>query len=295
MTTATDSPTATDPPMRTVLTSAGTHLSYATYGDPAGRPLVFLHGTPGSRLLGGLLDRPAREAGVQVVAPDRPGYGDSELPPGFDLSDAGRLAATLADAVDADRVALAGFSGGAAYALAAAATAPERVESVDLVSGAVPVRFAEPPRTQRVLGRLARRAPVVVSAGFRAQAALSGVLPAGTVAAQYTAASSPVDVPEGVERLVAADFREAFATDASGTVTDFGLLSTPWSVAVESVSHPVRVWHGEADANAPVEGAHELAGALDRAELTTFDDHGHLGTLLAARDELVAAVGRGDS
>lgn len=289
----TDATDATNATLRTVRTAAGTRLSYATYGDQDGAPLVFFHGTPGSRLLGRLLDDAAGEAGVRVIAPDRPGYGRSELPAEFDLSAAGRIVAVLADAVDAERVAVAGFSGGGPYALAAAATNPDRVRSVDLVSGAVPPRFlTDRPAVTRVLGRLARRTPTLLSVGFRVQAALVGVFPHGTVAAQYTAESSPVAVPERVERLVAADFREAFAEGAAGAVTDFRLFSTPWSVEVESASRPVRLWHGTADANAPVEGARELAATLPDADLTTFEGHGHLETLLSARRPVVEAVGR---
>jgi len=292
-----DVATLVDAPVRTARTSAGTRLSYATYGDPDGTPLVFFHGTPGSRLLGGLLDEAASREGVRVIAPDRPGHGRSELPAEFDLSAAGELVATLADDVGASEVAVAGFSAGGASALAAAASAPERVCSVDLISSAVPPRFVtDQPTVTRILGRLARTTPTLLSWGFRLQAALAGVLPQGTVAAQYTVESSPVEVSEAVERLVAADFRESFARSengsgsGNGTVADFGLLSTPWSVAVESTSCPVRIWHGEADANAPVEGARGLAAALPDAELTTFDDHGHLEALLAARGRVVEAV-----
>jgi len=45
-------------------------LAYATYGDPNGRTVLFCHGTPGSRLLGRLLDAPAAERGVRLVAPE---------------------------------------------------------------------------------------------------------------------------------------------------------------------------------------------------------------------------------
>lgn len=320
MKTATDSTDRTDSPVRTVRTSTGARLSYATYGDPDGKPLVFFHGTPGSRLLGDLLDEAARKAGVQVVAPDRPGYGDSDPPSEFsdsnspsefsdtdppsefsdpdspseyDLSVAGLLTTTLADSVGAEQVAVAGFSGGGAYALAAAATAPERVRSVDVVSGVVPPKFvSDPPTVTRVLSRGARTTPTLLSWGFRAQAALAGVLPQGMVADQYTTESSPVEISEQVEQLVAADFKEAFAESATGTVTDFGLFSTPWNVEVESVPCPVRFWHGDADANAPIEGTRGLTAALPQADLTTFDAHGHLETLLVARTRFVEVVSR---
>ncbi|PSP57408.1 hypothetical protein BRC82_00185 [Halobacteriales archaeon QS_1_67_19] len=57
----------------------GRTLTYATYGDDDGAPLVFHHGTPGLRVLDELLSDAARERGVRVIAPDRPGFG-GEIP-----------------------------------------------------------------------------------------------------------------------------------------------------------------------------------------------------------------------
>jgi hypothetical protein len=40
-------------------------------GDPAGFPLIVLHGTPGSSRQLASLDRPARDHKVALIAPDR--------------------------------------------------------------------------------------------------------------------------------------------------------------------------------------------------------------------------------
>jgi pimeloyl-ACP methyl ester carboxylesterase len=42
----------------------------ARVGDPAGQPVFFLHGTPGSRLF-----CPDPDPGVRLITLDRPGYG----------------------------------------------------------------------------------------------------------------------------------------------------------------------------------------------------------------------------
>lgn len=52
-------------------------ITYAEYGLPEGEPVVFLHGTPGSRRLGELLAPAARENGIRLLSPNRPGYGGS--------------------------------------------------------------------------------------------------------------------------------------------------------------------------------------------------------------------------
>src|SRR5581483_9655535 len=89
----------------------GRVLGYAEYGDPGGTPLVYLHGFPGSRIAGGVLDEAARAAGVRVLAPDRPGLGLSSPRPGRTLLDLADDVRELADALAIDRFAVVGESG----------------------------------------------------------------------------------------------------------------------------------------------------------------------------------------
>ena len=56
----------------------GRTLAYDDAGDHAGVPVVYLHGTPDSRL-GRPDDRVATDAGVRLLAVDRPGFGDSDV------------------------------------------------------------------------------------------------------------------------------------------------------------------------------------------------------------------------
>jgi pimeloyl-ACP methyl ester carboxylesterase len=59
--------------------SSGCQISYATYGEtenPQKLALV-LHGFPGSHLQASVFHKCAKQEGTLVLAPDRPGYGDS--------------------------------------------------------------------------------------------------------------------------------------------------------------------------------------------------------------------------
>ena len=58
----------------------GRALGFRVWGDPAGTPLLFLHGTPGSRLKFSIGHEAGRELGLAMVAPDRWGYGLSDAP-----------------------------------------------------------------------------------------------------------------------------------------------------------------------------------------------------------------------
>src|SRR5690606_4687729 len=100
--------------------SSGRWLSYSECGDPAGRLVFYFHGTPGSRLEVRLIEAEAYQAGIRLVAIDRPGLGGSTHYPSRQIvhwpADVEQLAAALGYA-EAPYGILA-MSGGAPYATA---------------------------------------------------------------------------------------------------------------------------------------------------------------------------------
>jgi len=275
---------ASPPPADRVPIDDDRHVAYAEYGDPAGRPVLFLHGTPGSRRLGRLFDAPARREGVRIVAPDRPGYGESSPWPSRDLTDTGVFVAPVLDDAGVDRAGIVGFSGGGPHALALAATHADRVTSVDVVAGATPPARSPTPRAQRLLGRLASTAPRLLSGLLRGQAWLAGVSPA-VVVSQYAETER---VPDEVATLVARDFVDAVATSRRGAITELRLLASPWDLSLSSVDRPVRLRHGTRDANVPIAGARTLRDRLPDARLTAVEGADHLTTFLRCRGPVVA-------
>ncbi|MGH9232378.1 MAG: alpha/beta fold hydrolase, partial [Acidimicrobiales bacterium] len=88
-------------------------------GDPAGAPVVYLHGTPDSRLARHPDDGLAAVAGVRLLAIDRPGYGGSSplpYPPAWSPEWPAAVAGDVARVLDArgvERCAVLAWSGGA--------------------------------------------------------------------------------------------------------------------------------------------------------------------------------------
>ena len=108
-------------------TPDGRVLAVAEWGDPAGWPLIAIHGTPGSRL-GRWRDPGIYErAGVRRITFDRAGYGRSTRRPGRRVADVAEDVRTIADALGIDRFAVTGRSGGGPHTLACAALLPDRV------------------------------------------------------------------------------------------------------------------------------------------------------------------------
>ena len=280
---------ATEDRTWTVSLPADKQVTYSEYGDPDGRPVVFLHGTPGSRLLGRLFDADAQEQGIRLLAPDRPGYGRSTPWSDRSIADAETYVSAVLDDAGAGSAAILGFSGGSPHALATAAAHPDRVSRVDLVAGATPPSLsATVPLTQRLLWGLASTTPTLLGALFRGHAWLADRRDPAFVVEQYTAeATEPV--PQEVATAVKADFLEAFARSRSGAVTDFQNVSTEWGIRFEEIDVPVHLWHGDRDTNVPIENVRRLETDIPTARLHVLRGADHLRTLLRAVPEAFAA------
>ena len=116
----------------------GRTLTWAEYGDPEGVPLIELHGGGASHLSGLVYHREALEAGVRIVAVDRPGAGGSTPDPDYSVAGFHEDVEQLADHLDLDRLVAMGNSNGGMFAVALAHAMPDRV------AGAIPLNPATP-------------------------------------------------------------------------------------------------------------------------------------------------------
>lgn len=135
--------TSPDRTMQWAGTPDGRALCFAEYGDPVGRPVFFMHGGPGCRLLSTTqrrigYDELIAELGVRLIRHDRPGFGRSDRHRGRRMIDTAGDVATIADVLGIGHFAVVGGSGGTGHALAAAVTSPERVGRVAVTAPAAP-------------------------------------------------------------------------------------------------------------------------------------------------------------
>lgn len=124
--------------LRKVVTAPTGSLSYLRSGDPGGRRMVFVHGTPGSAE--GWLDFISEPIapGWEVVAVDRPGFGHSDPKWAVtSLADQGDALVPLLEARRSRRPVLVGHSLGGPIVLRAAIDHPELVGAVVVLSGNV--------------------------------------------------------------------------------------------------------------------------------------------------------------
>jgi pimeloyl-ACP methyl ester carboxylesterase len=250
----------------------GRRVSYSDHGDPAGTPILNCLGTPESRLLHPRLAADAARAGVRLVSPDRPGFGQSDPKPGRALTDWPADAAGLMDALSVGSFAVMGGSGGGPYAVACGVLLGERVTRVALVAPAEPQDapahgfLPQDPAALRERGetmvRLLRDDP----AGFYAFVAPD---------LSETDREQEAAMDQATLDQATAMFREAFRQGADAYVEDHLINGGPWSDLLPRLARPTRIWQGTDDNNVPPEATVWLAGRIPGAELTILAGAGH--------------------
>ncbi len=161
--------------MRSVTTPDGRTLRLYQAGAGDGPVVLVHHGTPMSGLLFDPHVRDAEERGIRLIGYDRPGYGGSTPAPGRSVADVADDVRAIADAVEVERLAVWGISGGGPHALACAALASDRVAAVASLASVAPIDaegldwFAGMGQTNLDEFDLARRGREVLEVYLRAQ------------------------------------------------------------------------------------------------------------------------------
>jgi pimeloyl-ACP methyl ester carboxylesterase len=244
----------------------GRRLAYDDVGDPAGVPVVYLHGCPDSRLSRHPDDATAARAGVRLVAIDRPGYGSSDPPSDWTLGSVARDVVALVDHLGIEHCAVLGWSSGGPVALACAAAFPATFETVGLAAATVPT-----PGEGDIDDVVREILPFVVPANLTPALALEHIREAKGV--QYL--DDLDSVPGLVDQLVTG-MLAATAAGLTGVEFDVRNLMTPWTFEPSTVETSVLLWYGEHDdVVAPTVGA-TLADQLPRAVLRVIEGASHL-------------------
>src|SRR5215475_10999212 len=113
-------------------------LAVEEAGDPAGSPVLVHNGTPMSRHLYGPSVADAAGRGLRLISYDRPGYGGSTPQPGRSVADCAADVRAICAALEIERLAMWGLSGGGPHVLACAALLPDLVSAAAALGSYAP-------------------------------------------------------------------------------------------------------------------------------------------------------------
>jgi pimeloyl-ACP methyl ester carboxylesterase len=264
-------------------------IAYLDGGDPAGYPVIGLHGTPGCRLNRLPDDAVYARTGVRYITTDRAGYGQSSRHRGRSVADEAADVRGVADALGLDRFSVIGGSGGGPHALACGALLAGRVERVACQSGLAPFGPGGMGRDEWLDGMSTEIAHELEWAE-----AGEAVLEAKLTIAQQQMEKRLVTDPaalfgEGMSRgdrevlarpeVVAAFTRivaEQAAHGVGGSVDDSLAFIRPWGFDLADIGVPVLLTYGLEDVSCPPGHGRWMAGRLRTAVVIEDETGGHL-------------------
>lgn len=275
-------------------------LCYLQVGDPNGPLVIHNHGGPSSRLEAQVFARHALNLGLRFVCVDRPGQGKSD--PQQNRSFAGWAAdlEAVADALEADRFAVTGWSEGGPWALAAAAYIdPARLVHVTSIAGGSYGAFGSNWAAKHL-------SPADAMGGFLALHFRPGFqfmyelidIAATRFPEQYKKGLLKAGCPADLDVLADADVlntivesgRECFRQGAEGLVADARMLYQQWPFDVVAIRRPVHLWQGTADTFVPYAVNKPLGERMPGAMWHEVADGGHFIAISHAAEILAIAA-----
>jgi pimeloyl-ACP methyl ester carboxylesterase len=276
-----------DKQVQRVTAPDGRRLTAAEWGDPAGWPVFFLHGTPGSRFSRHPDEDLVRSAQVRMITYDRPGYGGSARQPGRTVAACAADVAAIADDLGIGRFAVAGGSGGGPHALAVAALLSHRVSRAACVGGVAPY----PALGDAFFAGMDPQNVTEFGWALRGEAPLAAGLQEKAVHRKQQAAAGPAqvlakfDLPEADQKVLARDdfaamFRQTLAEELRqgvvGWVDDDLALVSAWGFDPAAIAVPTQVWYGTRDVLVPPGHGEWIARTVPGATVR-LNELGHMG------------------
>ena len=280
-----------DQSLRIAVADDGRDVAFAVWGDPAGFPVMSLHGTPGCRFNRWPDEELYRNLGVCLVTHDRAGYGRSARRRGRNVADEVDDVRLVADELGFDRFGVVGGSGGGPHSLACAALLPDRVVRAVCAVGVAPLGTPGLERDEWVAGQdpenvkefgWAEAGEEVLTVELeRLQATLLErvAVDPSTVLGDFELSESDraqLSRPEVMQII-----REATAEQAVngvwGWVDDDLAILSPWGFELDAITVPVLVRYGKTDVLVPPAHGDWLAVNVPGCVVAIDDVAGHLG------------------
>ncbi|MEO9685726.1 MAG: alpha/beta hydrolase [Tateyamaria sp.] len=235
--------------------------------------VVFCHGMPGSVRDASLLQGANPE--VNVIALDLLRLGPEEV----------NLLKSIRKLSDGQKIHLVGFSIGAMVAIKIAASCPELVSNLTLVSPAAPLSTGDflPDMAGKIVFDLAMKRPKMLRAITWVQGLTARLAPSILINALF-AKSGPLERqllkdPSFKEDMARALYR-SFASEPGTYLTYVSSYVADWSNVLPLVQCPVDLWHGSKDTWSPPEMSQRLKDLLgSNAVLHEIPDAEHYSTL----------------
>lgn len=276
----------------------GGALEILRLGQPGGTPLLFFHGWPSSLCQAMPWDQPAREAGFELISVNRPGIGRSTPRPGMRIADWPTVTAQLLEALGLERAGAVGVSGGAPFALACGALAPEHFPQISVICGAPPLGGdyqpwrADMAKVYQLLGGWVEKHPKTMERMMRVSAPALGLRSPRWVyqlgSRGLCAGDREVVSSRELAEWSIGSFQGAMRSGGRSVLEEGQRYLGDWGFRLDEVRVPVSVWHGAGDRNFSWTLAQRVAESLPQGKLELREDDGHYSIAVRRVPEVLA-------
>jgi pimeloyl-ACP methyl ester carboxylesterase len=282
---------------RVVVTPDGRDLTVELTGDPDGFPVLAHNGKPNSRHMYGPAAADAASRGLKLIGYDRPGYGGSDRDEGRSIADCAFDVRAICAALEIDRLAMWGASGGGPHVLACGVLMPDLVSAIAVVASVAPypaegldwfedlgsdkspefLMATNDPAAAREMLEKRRTAHLTATPEALADA-LRPTIPGPNAAA----------AAKDLGAYISYFCRDGLAPGVDGYLDDTLAFIRPWGFDFTDITIPVLLVHGRKDTSAPVAHGEWLAARIPGVETRYFDDEDHLSLLVNRMGEVHA-------
>ena len=259
----------------------GRQLCYAEYGNPKGQPIFVFHGNPNSRLFWGMIPGSPFLPNVRLIAPDRPGFGQSDFIEGVTtVENWPNDVVALADSLGIEKFSVFAPSGGGPFALSCAWKIPEHLTSVGIFAGVGPFIPETDKNIIAPIRMMWTKAPKVPGL-FKLQMKINAWLARHftklyikLILSEFGEIDRKVYANLNIAQTIKADRNESYRQGGIGSWYDI-MIPCNWPIPLNEIKAKVYLWHGEDDISVPQAMAHYMAEKIPNCEAKFIKGAGH--------------------
>ena len=276
--------------------SDGYKMCYAEFGEPKGEPVFMFHGNPGVRFSWDLYPGSPFLENIRIIAPDRPGYGQTEFKKNA-LEKWPKDVAELADHLGISKFHLFAPSGGGPYALACAWKIPERIKSIGLFGSVGP--FTKESgfgvnKPLRILWSLSNQLFFLVKFQNKLMAKKARKDPFKLFKAirdlELSGYDKKIATKKQIENIFIKVFPESYLQNGIGSAYDVTLPKN-WNIPLSQIKSKVILWQAEEDFLTGNMTKY-IADKLPNSELIILPKVGHLWIMEHVKEVLERLINK---
>lgn len=275
-------------PFQTMMQPGNRRYDFIEFGDPKGRPCLFLPIDYGLIRWPASAEREALRRRIRVIVPVRAGYGHSgQLPPRVDYAgETGADLGRLLDHLGVSKAAILPLGADVRYAMRLAILRPELVSGILACAGTLPTltpaQYDRMGKWHKFILANARYAPLILPFLVR-----GGFSLARRIGKEQFLNSVNAGSPADIRTFADPEVREAMLLGSEICLSDWHIAweafsrecidsETDWSEIVRNCPAPVRMLQGGEDPQSPRATIEELIPAYPNLDVTIIDKAGQL-------------------